>query len=318
LPQPSMQKPQAAQQQEIGGHPVRLTNLHKVYWPKEGFLKGDLIRYYREVSPFILPYLKDRPQSLHRHPNGIEGKSFFQKDMRQQPPPNWVETIEISAESDNETSLTVLCQNEATLVYLANLGCIEVNPWNSRIKRLDRPDYVVLDLDPEDISFDHVIETAQLVHNVLDEADVESHCKTSGKRGLHIYIPFGAAFSHEHAKHFAELIARIVNAKLPAVTSLARNPKDRQGRVYLDYMQNGQGKTLAAPYCVRPYPGATVSAPLKWTEVRRGLNPARFTIQTMIKRLDTSGDLWRPVIGPAIDLPACLERLARLLNRRSK
>ena len=173
----------------------------------------------------------------------------------------------------------------------------------------------MLDLDPEDVSFDRVIETAQAIRKVVDRIGAEARCKTSGKRGLHIYIPFEARHGHDHAKHFAELIANIVHAQLPAVTSLVRSPGSRQGRVYLDYLQNGKGKTLAAAYSVRPYPGATVSTPLKWTEVRRGLDPAAFTVKTMPKRLGTVGDLWQPVLGPGIDLPACLERLASLLKK---
>jgi bifunctional non-homologous end joining protein LigD len=305
------------QQATVGGHVVALTNLRKVYWPEEGYTKGDLIDYYREVRSFILPYLKDRPQSLHRHPNGIREKSFFQKDMRRQPPPGWVETVEIVSEPDGKAAQTIVCQDEATLVYLANLGCIELNPWNARVGTLDQADYVLLDLDPEDIAFDRVVEAAQAIHKVLEHIGAESCCKTSGKRGLHIYIPFGRRFSHEQAKHFAELIAHIVHARLPASTSLVRDPRARQGRVYLDYLQNGKGKTLAAPYSARPYPGATVSAPLKWAEVRRGLDPARFTIKTMTKRLERVGDLWVPMLGPGIDLRACLERLGALLKKES-
>ena len=259
---------------EIGGHIVQLTNLNKVYWPEDGYKKGDLIRYYREVAGVMLPHLKNRPQSLNRHPNGIHGKSFFQKDVRQQPPPEWVQTVEITSDSEDKTALTLLCQDEASLVYLANLGCIEINPWNARVSTLDFADYLLLDLDPEDISFDHVVEAAQTIHKVLEQVGAESFCKTSGKRGLHVYVPFGARYTHDQAKHFAELIARIVNAKLPSTTSLVRNPSGRQGRVYLDYLQNGKGKTLAAPYSVRPYPKATVSTPLKWSEVRRGSIPA--------------------------------------------
>src|SRR5262249_23737016 len=152
------------------------------------------------------------------------------------------------------------------------------------------------------------------IRKVLDRIGAESRCKTSGKRGLHIYIPFGTGHSHDQAKHFAELIANIVNASLPAITSLVRSPGSRQGRVYVDYLQHGKGKTLAAAYSVRPYPGATVSTPLKWTEVRRGLDPAAFTIKTLPKRLRSVGDLWKPVLGPGMDLPACLERLALLLK----
>jgi bifunctional non-homologous end joining protein LigD len=300
---------------QVGDHVLQLTNLDKTYWPEDGYAKGDLLDYYRQVSAFILPYLKDRPQSLHRHPNGIHGKSFFQKDVSKQPPPAWVQTVELSGEQGSETIRSVLCQDEATLLYLANLGCIELNPWNSRIARLDSPDYLLIDLDPEDISFERVIETAQSVRRTLEKIGAASLCKTSGKRGLHIYVPLGSQYTHAHAKQFAELIANVVHRQLPGTTSLLRLPQQRQQRVYLDWLQNGEGKTLAAPYCVRPVPGATVSTPLKWAEVRRGLDPGKFTIRTMPKRLSMVGDLWRPVLGTGIDLYACLERLTTLLQR---
>jgi bifunctional non-homologous end joining protein LigD len=258
--------------------------------------------------------LRDRPESLNRHPNGIHEKSFFQKDVTKQPPPEWVPTVEL-IDSDGKKSRTILCQDEATLAYLANLGCIELNPWHARIGDLDKADYLVLDLDPEDISFDHVVEAAQAIRKVLHQAGTDGFCKTSGKRGLHVYVPFGGQYSHDQAKQLAELIARIVNARLPSSTSLIRDPRRRQGKVYLDYLQNGKGKTLAAPYSVRPQPKATVSTPLKWTEVRRGLDPTKFTIRTMAKRLNAVGDLWQQVLGPGIDLSACLERLAPLLKR---
>jgi bifunctional non-homologous end joining protein LigD len=301
----------------IDGHVVSLTNLQKVYWPEDGYTKGDLIHYYREVSSFILRHLKDRPLSLNRHPNGIHGKSFFQHDVSRQPPPDWVQTVVLTSESDGKRVQSVVCQDEATLTYLANLGCIELNPWNSRINTLDNPDYVVLDLDPEDISFDRVIEVAQTARKILEDVGAKPVCKTSGKRGLHVGIPFGALYSHEQAKHFAELIARVVHAKLPSLTSLARSPSARRGLVYLDYLQNGKGKTLAAAYSVRPWPGATVSAPLKWSEVRAGFDPGMFTMRTMPKRLNVVGDLWKPVLASGLDLPASLDRLAALLKRTS-
>jgi bifunctional non-homologous end joining protein LigD len=306
-------EPRPNRQETIGGHMVSLTNQRKVYWPNDGYTKGDLINYYREVASSILPYLNDRPLSLNRHPNGIQGASFFQRDVSNQPPPSWVKTAELTF--DGKRVRSALCQDEASLVYLANLGCIELNPWNARVRTLDSPDYALLDLDPEDISFESVVETAQAIRRVLERIGAEARCKTSGKRGLHIYIPFGGDHGHEQAKRFAELIASIVNAKLPAITSLVRSPGRRQGRVYLDYLQNGKGKTLAAAYSVRPYSGATVSTPLRWTEVRRGLDPAAFTIRTLPKRLSRVGDLWKPILGPGIDLPACLERLDSLVKK---
>jgi bifunctional non-homologous end joining protein LigD len=288
-----------------------LTNLGKVYWPEEGYTKGDLLAYYREIAPIILPYLHDRPESLHRHPNGIDGKSFFQKDVSRQPPPAWVHTVNIGSESGKQEITYLLCQDEPSLLYLANLGCIELNPWNSRVQTLDRPDYLVMDLDPENIPFSRVIETAQVVRKVLERAALASYCKTSGKRGLHVYVPLAARYADEQVRQFAEILARLVHQELPDSTSLVRSPALRQGRVYLDYLQNRRGQTLAAPYSVRPYPGATVSTPLRWSEVKKGLDPTRFTLKTLPARLQKLGDLWGPVLGSGIDLAAGLQSWGR-------
>jgi bifunctional non-homologous end joining protein LigD len=288
----------------------KLTNLSKIYWPDEGYTKGDLIDYYREVASFILPHLKDRPMSLNRHPNGITKPNFYQKDVSRQPPPAWVETVKIKLESERKTLQAPLCQDEAALLYLANLGCIEMNPWNSRVTALDRPDYLVIDLDPEAIPFTAVVEAAQAVRKVLEKAEADCYCKTSGKTGLHIYVPVGARYDYELVRQFGELIANLVNAELPETTSVVRRPALRQGKVYLDYLQNSRGQTLASAYSVRPHPGATVSTPLKWSEVTRKLDPSRFTIRTVLRRLDKVGDLWKPVIGNGIDLAKCVERLS--------
>jgi bifunctional non-homologous end joining protein LigD len=300
------------------GKGIALTNLAKAYWPADGYTKGDLIAYYREVAPFILPYLQDRPLSLHRHPNGIEGKSFFQKDVSHQPPPSGVPTTEIHSEGDGRAIRYIVGGDERTLLYLANLGCIEMNPWNSRLGSLQRPDYVVIDLDPEDISFAHVVAAAREVRKVLARADADSHCKTSGKRGLHVYVPLGAKYDYDQARVFAEIVANVVHGLLPGTTSVVRSPALRQGRVYLDFLQNRRGQTLAAPYSARPAPGAPVSTPLKWSEVTMRLNPAQFTIQTMRARLDKVGDLWGPVLGAGVDLRHALERLAKLQRREAK
>jgi bifunctional non-homologous end joining protein LigD len=309
---------QPNRQMRLAGRVVPLTNLNKLYWPNDGILKGDLIEYYRQAASVVLPYLKDRPLSLHRHPNGIDENSFFQKDVSQQPPPDWVQTVLLPSDSgERKTIRSVLCQDEATLIYLANLGCIELNPWSSRIHTLDQPDYAVIDLDPEDVPFDLVIEAAQMVRKTLEQVGAQGTCKTSGKRGLHIYVPFGGRYSYAQAGQFAQLIVHLVHTQLPRSTSLVRLPAKRQKRVYLDFLQNAKGKTVAAPYSVRPYPGATVSTPLKWSEVKRGLDPSKFTIGTLEKRLDKMGDLWKPVLGHGIDLPGCLEKLASSLKKRA-
>ncbi|HVS39227.1 MAG TPA: DNA ligase D [Gemmataceae bacterium] len=289
----------------------RLTNLDKVYWPAEGYTKGDLIAYYREVSPVLLPHLHDRPLSLHRHPNGIDGQSFIQKDVGRRPPPSWVSTASVQPESGAAPITYVVCQDEATLLYLANLGCIELNPWLSRTGSLDRPDYLVIDLDPNDIPFDRAVEAALTVHRQLEAAGTPSYCKTSGKRGLHVCVPLGATYEYEVARRFAEVVANVVHEQLPDATSVVRQPALRRRKVYLDFLQNRIGQTLAAPYSARPWPGATVSTPLRWAEVRRGLDPRRFTIRTMPERLNRFGDLWAPLLTEAANLRDCLARLER-------
>jgi bifunctional non-homologous end joining protein LigD len=290
------------------------TNLQKIYWPKERYTKGQLINYYQAISKVILPYLKDRPQSLHRHPNGINGESFFQKNITTKVP-EFVQTTKLVLETEKKSITSILCNNQETLLYLANLGCIEINPWNSKVKKIDYPDWAVIDLDPGKIGFDKVIETAIETRKLLDKIDVPSYPKTSGKTGLHIFIPMGAKYDYDQVKQFVEILVKLINTKLPKTTSVERSPSKRTRLIYLDYLQNRIGQTLAAPYSVRPWPGATVSAPLQWKEVKRGLDPAKFTMKNIFKRLDKLGDLWQPVIGTGIDLQAALNNLSKLVKK---
>jgi bifunctional non-homologous end joining protein LigD len=299
-------------------HGPTLTNLEKVYWPVEGYTKGDLLDYYREVAPVLLPYLRDRPLSLLRQPDGIAGKSFFQKDVSRLKVPGWVRTVGVPSESNGRNVEYAVCQDVATLLYLANLGCIEMNPWNSRVESLDRPDYLVIDLDPVEVPFSTVIEAAVAVRKVLEKVGAEGVCKSSGKRGLHVFVPLAAGYTHDQARQFAELIAHHVHHHLPDTTSLVRSPALRRGRVYLDYLQNRRGQTLAAAYSVRPHAGATVSTPLTWREVRKGLNPAVFTIKTIHRRLDRLGDLWKPVLGRGVNLADSLRRSERLAPKQGR
>lgn len=288
---------------------TEFTNLNKVFWPEEGYTKGDVLEYYRKIAKMILPYLKDRPMVLRRNPNGIREKGFFQKDVATHP--DFVETISIKAESTNKDVHYVLCGDEETLLYLVQLGCIELNPWNSRTRSLDEPDYLIFDIDPNGEAFDKVVTVAQIVHEILDMASEESYCKTSGKTGLHIYVPLGARYSYEQAKQFARLVVELAHARLPDFTSLEHEPKKRKGKIYFDIERNAIGQTAAAVYCIRPFPGATVSTPLEWSEVKRGLDPADFTIKTIHKRLKQKGDLWKPVTKKGVDLSkavSCLER----------
>jgi bifunctional non-homologous end joining protein LigD len=285
-----------------------LTNRHKIFWPEEGYTKGDLLDYYREIAPVMLPYLKDRPQILHRHVDGHQGKEFFQRISRGQP--SWVQTASIALSGGRQRTF-VLCQDWPTLLWMANFGCVELLPWNARVSSVDWPDWLVIDLDPQDVPFRQVVECAQVVRKLLDRAGVASCCKTSGKRGLHVFVPLGGRYHFQQAKVFGDIICRLVNAQLPGTTCLDHRPEHSRGKIYLDHTRNARGQSMAAPYGVRPWPGATVSAPLKWSEVKRGLDPAWFTIKTLPKRLEKVGDLWQPLLGEGIDLLDCLERLSR-------
>ncbi len=299
----------SSSQLEVDGISVPLSNLEKVYWPESGYTKYDLIDYYLHISEVILPYLKDRPQNLHRHPNGISKPSFFQKDNESLP--DWVETIKIYSESSKKEIEYLICQNEATLLYMANLGCIEINPWNSTIHNLENPTFTVIDIDPtEKNTFEEVIEVALAAKEVLDSAKIKSFPKTSGSKGIHIYIPLGGKYGYEEARDFTKLLCYYVRERLPKLTSMERAVKSRKGKIYLDFLQNRRAQTLAAPYCARPKPGATVSAPLSWKEVKPGLQLLDFTIKTMPKRLAQTGDWFKPVLGKGIDMAGAIDNLA--------
>ena len=300
-------------------HRVRLTHLDKVFWPDEGITKGDVVEYYRRTASLILPYLKGRPESLHRHPDGIKAPGFYQKDVDHQPP-RWVKVRTIRSESDRKDAQKdinyLVCDDKATLLYLANLGCIELNPWLSRTGprrgRLERPDWLLIDLDAKTSGFRTVVEVALEIRELLEEIGAKSYPKTSGKSGMHICLPLAAKYGYEQSRQFAELLMQFVHRRCPDLTSLERSPHKRQGRVYLDFLQNSRGQTMAAPYCVRPVPGATVSAPLKWDEVVESLDPKDFTIGNIEQRVKKVGDLWKPVFGKGIDLGKALGKLEKL------
>lgn len=292
----------------VDKHRLVFTNVNKLYWPDEGYTKGDLLNYYHNISPYILPYLKDRPESLNRHPNGIKGPNFFHKDAGGEAP-SWMKKAKVRSESEDKYINYVICQDEASLLYLNNLGCIEINPWNSRAKSKDRPDYMVIDLDPAENTFDEVVETALAVKEVLDQAGAKGYCKTSGASGLHIYIPLGAQYTYDEAKEFGRILAIMTQQLVPDFTTVERNVKARGNKIYIDFLQNRKGQTLAAAYSVRPKPGATVSTPLRWEEVKAGLHPSQFTIKNIFHRLEKNGDLFKPVLGKGIDIYKCLDRL---------
>ena len=288
------------QVRNICGHDLKFTNLSKVYWPEDNLTKRDMFNYYYRVAEYILPYLKDRPLSLNRFPGGIHGASFYQKDVKGKAP-DWAKTFPYTT-SDGEPKEYLVGADEATLLWAASLGCIEMNPWFSRVQSPDNPDFCVIDLDPDKNTFDQVIEAAQEIKKMLDAIDVPSYCKTSGSTGMHIYIPLGAKYSYDQSQMFARLIVNIVHKQIPEYTSLERMIANRNGKMYLDFLQNRPGATIAGAYSIRPKIGATVSMPLHWDEVRPGLTMKDFTIKNALERLKIEGDLFKGVLGEGIYL----------------
>lgn len=297
------------QVRKVNRHELKFTNLDKVFWPKEGITKRDLINYYYQAAPFILPYLKDRPQSMNRFPNGIEGEGFYFKNVTDTAP-DWAATYLYHSDTDEKDRHYLVGKDEATLLYMANLGCIEMNPWNSTVKKPEHPTFCIIDLDPDKNSFDQVIEAAQVTKSILDDMGVPSYCKTSGSTGLHIYIPLGNKYTYEQSKEFARVIVTLVNKELPKYTSLERAIKDRKGKMYLDFLQNRPHATIAAAYSVRPKPGATVSMPLHWDEVKKGLKISDFHMLNAIERMNSEGDIFKPVLGKGINLKQVIDKFS--------
>ncbi len=291
---------------KVGKTTLHLTNQHKIYFPESKITKGEVIEYYKHVSQLILPYLKDRPQSLYRFPNGIDHQPFYQKNIELEKTPSWLKTVEINSEENEHEVNYLLCNNKETLLYMANLGCIEINPWNSTVNNLNNPNWVVIDIDPELDDFNKVVETALVVKVVMDEVNAPCFCKTSGASGLHVYIPLKAKYDYETVKIFANLIAIEVQSRLPDTTTLERSIKKRRHKIYIDYLQNRKGQTIAAPYCVRPQPQATVSTPLEWDEVNADLSPKMFTIKNAIERFEKKGDLWKGVLTESANIESII------------
>ncbi len=303
------------QVRKINGHELKFTNLSKVYWPDEGYTKRDMLNYYYQIAPVMLPYMKDRPQTLNRFPNGINGKSFYQKDVTGKVP-SWLETYPYFSEGDQRQKHFLVCTDEASLLYIAAMGCIEINPWSSRSQTSDHPDWCIIDLDPDKSNtFDQVVEAAQVTHQVLEAIGVTSWCKTSGSTGLHIYIPLAAKFTYEESKEFARALVKIVHNELPGFTSIERKVSDRKGKMYLDFLQNRPQATVAGPYSLRPKPGAPVSMPLHWDEVKKGLSIRDFNIKNAVARVRAEGDLFQGVLGKGADINKAMVNLLKKFGR---
>jgi bifunctional non-homologous end joining protein LigD len=312
-------EPQAESTIEAGPKPktVSFTNLTKVFWPAEGFTKGDLIEYHRAVSDWMLPYLRDRPLVMTRYPDGIEGKNFFQKDA----PgfvPDWVRTETMWSEHAQREIRYFIADDVETLLYIVNLGTIPLHLWSSRVSALQHPDWCILDLDPKKAPFDHVVTIARRIRLLCNEIGLECFVKTSGSTGLHVLLPLGGLCTYEHSRSLGELLARVVVSELPEIATTTRTPAARGERVYVDFLQNGHGKLLVGPFSVRPLPGAPVSTPLRWSEVKRGLDIRRFTIRNVPARLRRmKGDPLSAVLTMQPDLAAVLGRFSERLDERA-
>ncbi|MFY9550487.1 MAG: DNA ligase D [Thermoanaerobaculia bacterium] len=304
----------SAQAVELPEKTVPFSNLDKVFWPEEGYTKGDLIEYYRAISPWLLPYLKDRPVVMTRYPDGIHGKSFFQKDAPSFAP-GWIRLERIWSEHAEREIDYFVCDDLETLLYVANLGSIPLHVWASRVAAPERPDWCILDLDPKGAPFTHVVKIARAIHEVCEEIGLPSFAKTSGATGLHVLIPLGGQCTHAESRTLGEILAKVVEQRHRDVATTARMLGAREGKVYLDFLQNGHGKTIAGPFSARPVPGATCSAPLRWSEVGPKLDVSRFTIETLparMKRLEE--DPLAPVLTLKPDLQGALAKLTGRLN----
>lgn len=282
----------------INGHKVRVTNLEKVYWPDDGYTKGDLIKYYIEMSNIILPYIKDRPLVMARYPEGIMGDFFYHKHVSPEQVPPYLKTRAVYSKERPEGINYIVGFGVETLVYMANLGAIEMHPWFSRIQTLDYPDWAIFDLDPAPgATFEDTVVVAQLIHQLLDQLKIKHYPKTSGATGLHIYVPVEPVYTYEQIQEFVELVGWVVVQVIPEkATIYDRMVKDRTGKVYVDYLQNSKGKTITGVYSVRPHRFAPISTPLHWDEVKTSLQPEQFNLRTITRRIRQEGDLFAPVL----------------------
>jgi bifunctional non-homologous end joining protein LigD len=292
----------------IGSQTLKFTNLKKVYYPDQGYTKRDVLNYYDGVADLILPHLKDRPLSLKRYPNGIKQDYFFQKDAAESFAP-WLRTERI------DDIHYVFAEDRASLLYLVNLGCIDHNPWMSRTPTLDNPDFILIDLDPQECSFDKIVDAALLVKGVLDKIGLVGYPKTTGGDGMHVYVPVEPDYSYEETRNFADLISRLAIAEDPSLFTTPRAVAKRQkNRVYFDYLQNGRSKTIAAPYVLRAYDSAPVATPLEWSEVRHGIHPTQFNITNALDRFEERGDLFAGVLDEPQELTGALGKIEKYLR----
>ena len=295
-----------------GKRVLKLSNLDKPFWPEEGITKGDLIAYYRDVASAIVPHLQDRPFTMKRYPDGWRGKHFFQKDAPSHMP-DWIPTFQYRSTSratrEKRTLRYPLVNDELALLWMANMGCIDMNTWYSRVDKPERPDWVLFDLDPSpDVGFPEVVQVALLIKDVLDALDLAGFPKTSGADGFHVLVPIARRYTYEQTREFAEIVAGTL-ARLHHGLVTTEWAKAKRRGVLVDSNQNGEGKTIASVYSVRPQPGAPVSTPLRWEEVTEALDPSKFTMEVVLDRVRREGDLYADVLATRQSLGKALAAL---------
>ena len=296
---------------DVDSHRLKFTNLNKVFYPADGYTKRDVINFYAAVADLLVPHLQGRPLSLKRYPNGIDQDFFFQKDASGFP--DWLHREELA--DDEESKTRVICDDKASLLYLANLGCIDQNPYMSRLGTLEHPDFILIDLDPYHCGYDRIVEAAQLVREKLRLIGLVGYPKTTGGNGMHVYVPVEPIYSSAQTRQFAEILARWVATERPDLFTTPRTVSAREkGKVYFDYLQNASGKTISAPYVLRAHPGAPVATPLKWDEVVPGLKPAQFHIANVLRRFERVGDLFSGVLNKPQELGPALEKLSSVMS----
>jgi bifunctional non-homologous end joining protein LigD len=292
---------------------LKLSNLDKVFYPDDGTTKGDLLRYYRDVAPVLVPHLKDRPFTMKRYPNGIAGDYFFQKDAPKHMP-DWIPTRKFWASTRDRPPQRrqidfALVNDELALLWMVNMGCIDMNTWYSRVDKAERPDWVLFDLDPSpDVGFAETIEVTLLVKEALDALGLTSFPKTSGSEGMHVLVPIARRYTYDDTREFAEIVARALARTHRGLVTTEWTKAKRRG-VLIDANQNGEGKTIASVYSVRPKPGAPVSTPLRWDEVTDKLNPSIYSMDVVLDRVRRYGDLYEPVLTTRQSLSAALQSL---------
>ncbi len=289
---------------QLKGHSVNVSSLDKPFWPEDGLTKGDMLRYYKAVAPIMLPFLKDRPATLRVFPDGIHGFSYYRRDLPENAPA-WLRSVDYRPETSEDVIQLPLIDDIAGLVWLANQGSIEVHPWASRLPDLAQPDQVIFDLDPGDeATFANVLQAALRLREALEELGLQSYPKTSGGRGLHVYLPLAPGYTFDAVRAWVRNQAEQLAAAYPELIAVAHGATHRGRQVTIDHAQNRIGRNTAAPYTLRAHPGGPVSAPLTWGEVQDGqIQPSQFTLQVVPDRLQQTGDLFAPVLAENQHLP---------------